>query len=165
MTVSVLFGSAATAASENPTYSQIESGYLKNGKPVGAPDKFIEFSKKNGVPKPNTCAVRLSMAIKASRKDFFEVSKLTGELIWTEENIPTTAAGLGHVMAQRYGKPPKIGNASEISGKKGVVFFDKLKSWPDGTGHISLWDGAKIADTDGLSYFKDAERVYFWELK
>ena len=126
-----------------------------------APKGFVEFTTKHGVKNPNTCAVRLSSALKHADRNFFV--GVEAPLEWKKYDLPTRAADLAKILNKKFGKAELIkGGSAELSGRKGVIFFDFKAPLHDGaTGHISVWDGKNVVD--GGDYFK-APRVYFWDL-
>lgn len=138
-----------------------------------APEGFLEFSEKQGVTHPNTCAVRLAHALFLSDKTFFRNVSAKSGIEW--HGLPVRADDLAIILNQkiakavRYESPdPATGLApTELAGKKGILFFDKLEGWDGGTGHISLWDGTRVVDVGdgGTGYFRRGERLYFWPLR
>lgn len=149
-------------------YASVAKGYETDR----APDGFLEFSAKQGVPGPNTCAVRLAHALFLQDKNFFRDVTAKSGIEW--HGLPVRADDLAIILNEKIGKaarhesPDKTRGAApaEIAGKKGILFFDKLEGWDGGTGHISLWDGTRILDVadGGADYFRRGERLYFWPL-
>ncbi len=150
-------------------YASVVKGY----KTDEAPDGFLEFSAKQGVPHPNTCAVRLAHALFLQDETFFRDISAKSEIEWY--GLPVRADDLAIILntklgkAVRYESPDKSEGLAptEIAGKKGILFFDKLEGWDGGTGHISLWDGTRVLDVEdgGAGYFRRGERLYFWPLR
>lgn len=161
--------SALTPAALAIDYAAVVAGYETDQ----APEGFLEFSAKQGVPHPNTCAVRLSYALFLSDKDFFRDVAAKSGIEW--HGLPVRADDLAIILntkigkAGRYESPEKTRGLapSEILGKKGILFFDKLEGWDGGTGHISLWDGDRVLDVEdgGTGFFRRGERLYFWPLR
>lgn len=145
----------ADASNTELKYSDIAKNYSRKKPPKG----FVEFSAKNGIPEPNTCAVRLSYALFKIRKEFFKDVSAKSGVEW--HGLPTRADDLAIILNKKVKKAIRVSNSS-VLGKHGIIFFDKIKGF-DGTGHISLWNGTAVVD--GGDYFKAADRVYFWELK
>lgn len=149
-------------------YESVAKGYETDR----APEGFLEFSANQGVTAPNTCAVRLAYALFLAEKTFFRDVTAKSGIEW--HGLPVRADDLAIILNQkivkavRYASPdPAEGLApSEIAGKKGILFFDKLEGWDGGTGHISLWDGTRVVDVadGGKAYFRRGERLYFWPL-
>lgn len=150
-------------------YASVVKGY----KTDEAPDGFLEFSAKQGVTHPNTCAVRLAYALFLGDKEFFRDVTAKSGIEW--HGLPVRADDLAIILntklgkAVRYDSPDKSKGLAptEIAGKKGILFFDKLEGWDGGTGHISLWDGNRVLDVGdgGAGYFRRGERLYFWPLR
>jgi hypothetical protein len=154
----LLAGVHATAA---PRYSEIAQHYR-----LEAPKGFVEFCATNNNPKPNTCAIRLSAALHQADGAFFEGTKFPPGYGWkpitAERELATRAASLAKVISNKWGQGKLVKEKSEIAGKRGIVFFDTITE-SKVTGHISLWDGAKVVDAG--DYFDKSARVYFWELE
>lgn len=68
-------------------------------------------------------------------------------------------------MNEVYGPPAVVVTAERgisrerFQGRRGLIAFD-VKGWPDATGHIDLWDGARCANH---GYFSRAWKVSLWE--
>ena len=133
------------------------SSYYNSKEP---PKGFIDFSRKHGVPNPNTCAVRLAHALVKTDKSFFSDVETNSGIEWS--GLPTRADDLAIILNGKFGRGQPIKNKAAIKAKKGVVFFEKIKDFT-GTGHISLWDGISVVD--GGDYFDRCKRVYFWSLE
>jgi hypothetical protein len=150
-------------------YASVAKGYETDRAPGG----FLEFSAKQGVPEPNTCAVRLAHALFLQDKNFFRDVTAKSGIEW--HGLPVRADDLAIILNKKIGKavrhesPDKTRGAApaEIAGKKGILFFDKLEGWEAGTGHISLWDGTRVLDVEdgGTGFFRRGERLYFWPLR
>ncbi|MEQ8767457.1 MAG: T6SS effector amidase Tae4 family protein [Planctomycetota bacterium] len=125
-----------------------------------APAAFLRFMNHHGVSRPNTCAVRLAYALRSARSRFFIGVEARSGVEWRD--LPTRAADLAIILNRRLGRPTLIRGEADIQGRRGIVFFDTIVGF-SGTGHISLWNGARVAD--GGSYFRSSPRVYFWPLR
>jgi hypothetical protein len=145
-------------------YSEIAQYYS-----LEAPKGFVEFCATNNNPKPNTCAIRLSTALHQADGGFFEGIKFPPGYGWKpivpgvpEREVATRAANLAKIISNKWGQGKLVKDKSEIAGKHGIIFFDTITG-SKVTGHISLWDGAKVVDAG--DYFDKSARIYFWELE
>jgi len=138
-------------------YANLSVKYKKKTKEV--PKGFLQFTKSHGVDNPNTCATRLSFALFEVNKAFFKDVKALSGTEWY--GLPTVASDLAIVLNKKIRKAWRINKKKDISGKKGIIFFDTVPPY-DVSGHISLWDGEKVVDNG--DYFSKSPRVYFWEL-
>jgi hypothetical protein len=156
---------AVAADAAVPTFAEITAKYKPDSNYY--PPGFREYCEKAGKPDQNTCAVRLAYAIDQVKPGIFKGKVPTDTLLWKGPDLPTKASGLAQTLPKIYGQAALVKKRADIEGKKGIVFFDTLEGWADGTGHIALWDGKRITDTDspaGLAYFDRAPRVYFWDI-
>lgn len=115
----------------------------------------------------NTCTIRISRCFNAA-----------GALIPRSHPGLATVRGADNLryafrvrefrdfLASVYGAPAKVSTReaggiarAEFAGLVGVIVFD-IKGWPDATGHVDLWDGAKCANH---GYFSRSWRVSLWE--
>ena len=144
-----------------PRYSEIAKHYS-----LEAPKGFVEFCAANNNPKPNTCAIRLSAALHHADNGFFDGIEFPAGYGWkpigVERELATRAASLAKIIGNKWGQGKLVKGKSEIAGKRGIVFFDTITD-SKVTGHVSLWDGAKVVDAG--DYFEKSARVYFWELE
>jgi hypothetical protein len=144
-----------------PKYSDLAQHYS-----LEAPKGFVEFCAAHNNPKPNTCAIRLSAALHKTDPAFFEGTTFPPGYGWkpldADRELATRAASLGKIITQRWGEPKLIKQKTEITGKRGVLFFDTITD-SKVTGHVSLWDGAKVLDAG--DYFEKSARIHFWELE
>jgi hypothetical protein len=123
------------------------------------PAGFREFTTKHGVSKPNTCAVRLSYALFECDKSFFKGIRARSGTEWY--GLPTRADDMAIILNKKIRPASRVDKIDELSGKTGIIFFDKITGWPGGSGHISLWNGSKFFAEDD-DYFGRSPRVYFW---
>jgi hypothetical protein len=142
----------------NITYASLSRKYNSKEAPRG----FCDFTKKHGIARPNTCAVRLAYALFECDKKFFKSIQAKSRIEWF--GLPTKAADLAIILNQKLGKAVLVTSEDEISGpskKTGIIFFDTIAG-SDVSGHISLWDGTEVVD-DG-NHFSRSPRTYFWRL-
>jgi len=132
---------------------------LSNNYSFSAPKGFRQFMRKHGIFHANTCAVRLAYALFLSDKSFFGDVTVSSGVEWY--GLPTRADDLAKVLNNKVGKARLTHSLNTLKDKKGIVFFDTIVGF-EGTGHISLWDGAEVVD--GGDYSKNSPRAYFWEL-
>ncbi len=165
-TRALLFGCALLVSlvpshSATPTFAKVEAQYSATEAPPG----FETFCAKHNNPKPNTCAIRLASALQKNEPKFFDGQTPKSGVVWS--GLPTRAADLAIILNATLGKAQTVKNQrtaldrTRLAGKPGIIFFDTLKE-SDGSGHISLWDGAKVVD--GGEYFDRSPRIYFWSL-
>ena len=142
-------------------YSEIAKHYS-----LEPPKGFVEFCAANNNPKPNTCAIRLSVALHKSDPKFFDGTTFPPGYGWkpqdADRELATRAASLAKLISTRWGQGKLLKEKSEIAGKRGVLFFDTITG-SKVTGHVSLWDGEKVVDAG--DYFEKSARVHFWELE
>lgn len=138
--------------------------------------------RETGPEYHDTCAVRLADAITRVQADFF--SSATAET-WPEKiptgryvpsgdsevglrfepapakrRLPIRAGEIKEHLNKKLGVGRLISAPNQISGLRGIVFFDKIPGY-SGTGHISLWDGQGIVDR---GEYWNSSRVWFWPL-
>ena len=162
LSISIAFlASGLQAIAAAPRYSDLAQNYS-----LEAPKGFVEFCATNNNPKPNTCAIRLSAALHQTDKTFFNDTTVPPGYGWkpigVDRELATRAASLAKIITQRWGEPKLIKAKTEITGKRGLLFFDTIRD-SKVTGHVSLWDGAKVLDAG--DYFEKSARIYFWELE
>ncbi len=137
------------------TYKMVAQHYSTNRAPTG----FRTFSQKHGVANPNTCAVRLSHALRRAQQRFFIGVEARSGVEWRD--LPTRASDLAIILNRRIGQPRLVRSSADLGSEKGIIFFDTIRGF-GGTGHITLWTGEEVAD--GGDYFSESPRVYFWRL-
>jgi hypothetical protein len=144
-----------------PRYADLARHYS-----LEAPKGFIEFCATNNNPKPNTCAIRLSAALHQTDKTFFNDTTFPPGYGWkpigVDRELATRAASLAKIITRNWGEPKLIQQKTDITGKRGLLFFDTIRD-SKVTGHVSLWDGAKVLDNG--DYFAKSARIHFWELE
>ena len=148
-------------AADAPKYSELSQNYS-----LEPPKGFVEFCAAHNNPKPNTCAIRLSVALHKTDPKFFDGVTFPPGYGWkpldTDRELATRAASLSKIIIKNWGEPKIITVKSEIAGKRGLLFFDTIRD-SKVTGHVSLWDGDKVVDAG--DYFEKSTRIHFWELK
>ena len=144
-----------------PKYSDLAKNYS-----LQPPEGFVEFCAANNNPKPNTCAIRLSVALHKTDPKFFNDTTFPPGYGWkpkdVDRELATRAASLSKIIVQRWGEAKLIAAKAEIAGKRGLLFFDTIRD-SKVTGHVSLWDGEKVLD--GGDYFTTSTRIHFWQLE
>ena len=152
---------SSTHAAEAPKYSDLAQNYS-----LEPPKGFVEFCAANNNPKPNTCAIRLSVALHKTDQKFFDGVTFPVGYGWkpldADRELATRAASLSKIITKKWGEPKLIKQKSEIAGKRGLLFFDTIRE-SKVTGHVSLWDGDKVLD--GGDYFEKSTRTHFWQLE
>jgi hypothetical protein len=142
--------------------------FYGNGETV--PQGYLDYSARNGVTSPNTCAIRLSYAIWQADGRFFRDK--AARRPWREWfGFPIHADELAIMLTRHEMRPRQIYLRSEIAEKTGIIFLDKLTGWnadnasgTRATGHIGIWNGKKIVDEPGgANWFERAERIYFYD--
>jgi len=154
MSLWLMVSNVAFAQTIELTYEKLASKYK-----TSPPEGFLEFSRQNGVEKPNTCAVRLSFALSGSVDGFFGDVDAQSGVQW--KDLPTRADDLAIILNGKIGNAKKV-SKDDLKEKHGIIFFDTIQGFP-GSGHISLWNGQKVVD--GGDFFERSPRVYFWLLK
>jgi hypothetical protein len=159
LAVSLLASSIHSA--ETPKYSALAQHYS-----LEPPKGFVEFCAAHNNPKPNTCAIRLSVALHKTDPKFFDGVTFPPGYGWkpldAERELATRAASLAKIITKNWGEPKIIKEKSEVSGKRGLLFFDTIRD-SKVTGHVSLWDGDKVLDAG--DYFEKSARIHFWHLE
>jgi hypothetical protein len=141
------------AAAGQVSYEAVSNKYSKK-----APAGFEEHMKKEyGEQKSNSCAIRLAFALEAADSDFFEGFSSKA----TFENKPVRAKELADYLDRKLGDRTKVSKKDELKGKKGIVYFGRLKDAGVGQ-HISTWTGSKVGDDRDL--FDKAGEIGFWSL-
>lgn len=116
----------------------------------------------------NTCAVRLSEALIALNEGWVPIFKASGKNLCDEKfvrgaqdlaGILSSASGFG---VYDFGIDDPNGTVpNAMKDKQGIVIYMDIPSFPDGQGHIGLWN--KTNGQCGESYWM-AKRVWFWKL-
>ena len=65
-------------------------------------------------------------------------------------------------LTDKFGKARHISSQSDALAKRGIVFFESVKSLHGGS-HVDLWDG-KDTTTPATDYFGESKNVWLWEL-
>ncbi len=157
--LALLFASVEVAAA--PKYADVARHYS-----LEPPKGFVEFCAAHNNPKPNTCAIRLSVALHQFDNTFFDGVTFPPGYGWkpmgVDRELATRAASLAKIIGTKWGPGKLVKGKSEVAGKRGLLFFDTITD-SKVTGHVSLWDGEKVLDAG--DYFEKSARVYFWELE
>ena len=119
----------------------------------------------------NTCAIRMSRAFNYSGyaipklKSVQPDGKERWESISGEDGkwyLLRVDTFLSEILEKHFGPPDIRGKVEgDFMGKKGLILF-KVRRWEDATGHLDLWDGAKVSHE---AYFDEAYSVLFWRAK
>ncbi|HEX7861110.1 MAG TPA: T6SS effector amidase Tae4 family protein [Verrucomicrobiae bacterium] len=148
-------------AADAPKYADLARNYS-----LEPPKGFVEFCAAHNNPKPNTCAIRLSVALHKTDPKFFDGVTFPAGYGWkpidADRELATRAASLSKIIIKNWGEPKLIKEKSEIAGQRGLLFFDTIRD-SKVTGHVSLWDGNKVLD--GGDYFEKSTRIHFWPLE
>ena len=80
-----------------PKYSELAQNYS-----LQPPEGFVEFCAANNNPKPNTCAIRLSVALHKTDPNFFEGTSFPPGYGWkpkdVDRELATRAASLSKII-------------------------------------------------------------------
>lgn len=120
-----------------------------------------------------SCAVRLSMALKAAGyadfKDFADPVNQNGRHVWPRAfapgGLPVNAAELAHYVFRRLGRSQQIDITSDENKlRQGIIC---IGGFNDASGHITLWDGQTKRFEDGTNYpeAKVVTNTHFWDLR
>src|SRR5688572_609224 len=87
-----------------PKYSELAQNYS-----LEPPKGFVEFCAANNNPKPNTCAIRLSVALHKTDPKFFDGVTFPAGYGWkpvdTDRELATRAASLSKIITKNWGEP------------------------------------------------------------
>jgi predicted Rossmann-fold nucleotide-binding protein len=146
----------APLALARPTFQSLKSYYNTNAGSV----------HRCTVTFPNTCAVRMSEALSQAVPGIIDKFRASGLNI-CPHGYMRGAQDLAAVLrrADVFGiynqgfEAPGQAPAS-LQGQKGIVCYMNIPSYPDGQGHIDLWDGTGPV---GSAYW-DGNPIWFWRL-
>lgn len=139
-----------------PAYSALSGVYKTN--PSSVHRCSLEF--------PNTCAIRMSEALAQVVPDIKLKFAASGKTLCPHQYM-RGAQDLAGVLRQAdifgiynagFTAPGEAPNA--IKGVKGIVAYMNIPTYPDGQGHIDLWDGENPV---GSAYWA-ADPIWFWKL-
>ncbi len=153
---------------ENHYSSNTASGsYIDANKLYGEIGYDLKELIKSNPAYQNTCAVRMSLALKKAGVVFhgrlpIKDGKFKGG------RIEPGAKLLADQLAQRQvlGAPQVIPSAeapAKLAGKQGVVFFNKISGY--GGGHIDLIETTNGVQVCHSNCFFESKEVWFWPLK
>lgn len=127
----------------------------------------VETLLKENPGYENTCAVRMSLALKKAGVAFhgrlpIKAGKLKGGAVEPGAKLLADQLAQRHILGK-----PQIYKASEapakLSGKQGIVFFNKISGY--GGGHIDLIETSNGVQVCHSNCFFASKEVWFWELK
>jgi len=116
---------------------------------------------------PNTCAIRMSEALVKTNKEFLDAFKKSGKNVCPHGYI-RGAQDLAAVLAKAFGTRTHGWNAqpaynsapANAKGLEGIVCYMNIPSYPEGQGHIDLWEGdGPVGDE-----YWNAKTIWMWEL-
>ena len=165
-----------------PTFSELESGYLKYGRdyPGGGvtSQQFgnivggkVQANIQSGVF-TNTCALRVSHALNScnARPPFIghKIPRISGQTSSAANGdwYIFRVKALHTYMLNTYG-PPSLSssNPSDFAGRKGIIMYDMGNFWSDATGHFTLYnDSRRLGGNYKHSYYlKNGVQAHLWE--
>ena len=116
----------------------------------------------------NTCAVRLSIALKAGGvsipADLREAIDGQGSplviKVRTMERLLTRLLGQSDWgMSKQPGVPVQ---ASDLPPRSGIVVYHR--DWSDSTGHFDLWTGSRFVGNGNLDAMRDGHALQLWRV-
>lgn len=143
-------------AKPRPTYAALATGYSCSG------------THSCSMTFPNTCAIRLSEALVASNPGWLAVFRASGKNVCPHGYV-RGAQDLASILASSVGfgiydfgiDDPGGVVPAQIRSKQGIVIYMDIPTFPDGQGHIGLWN--KETGQCSEAYW-NAKRVWFWGL-
>ena len=146
----------AAKALARPTFAALSRAY--NTSPASVHACTIPF--------PNTCAIRMSEALVQVVPGILEKFKASGHNICPHgymrgaQDLASVLrrADVFGVYNQGFTAPSQA--PAEVSGTKGIICYMNIPSYPDGQGHIDLWDrNGPVGDA-----YWTGDPIWFWHL-
>jgi hypothetical protein len=113
----------------------------------------------------NQCAIRLSRAFVGAK---IPLTNFT----WTKciDGYARGAQDFGAWMLQQYGVYDRGwanpgSRPAYLAQKYGIIMFANIPSFPQGQGHVDLWDGSGSLCGTGACNYWSANPIWFWELE
>ena len=141
-------------AQPRPSFALLKSNYKLHG----THNCTMEF--------PNTCAIRLSEALAKTDRKFMEyftdstVNKCPHKYIRGAQDLASILRQASVFGVHDLGWEAPGSVPSGIKGKKGIVCYMNIPTYPDGQGHIDLWENEGPV---GDAYW-DGNPIWFWSL-
>jgi hypothetical protein len=168
-----------------PAFEELKASYRVD--PASVHDCPRIYTKTDGIPDANTCAIRFSEALVIalglidSRKAIGDLGRGSSRLgasgngktrllgpygyknLLCPHGIARGARDMAYFLKEQWGKPAEFARPREapkdMIGKTGAVSFITIDGY-SGQGHMDLWDKTAAV---GAAYF-DCAKCWFWQL-